>query len=133
MLQAASGVAGLEMLLAVLHTRAVAREFPLPALIEAVAGRPADLFGLAGSKGRLSAGYDADFVIFDPAAEWKFAVAGSFTSARHSPNEGRELIDRVRATYVRGQAVYREGEMLAEPGYGRWRRRRETRAPALTG
>jgi dihydroorotase-like cyclic amidohydrolase len=120
MLAAAAGVAGLETSLALLHTEAARRGFPLPALIEAVAGRPADLFGLSGRKGRLIAGYDADFVIFDPVARWTFTAASSHSSARHSPYDGRELVGRVRASYVRGKAVYADGEVLADPGYGHW-------------
>lgn len=116
-----------------MHTEAVHREFPLPALIEAVAGRPADVFGLAGRKGRLNVGYDADFVVFDPAEVWRFDATDSFSSASHSPFEGRELLGRVRDTYVRGRPVYRAGELLAEPGYGRWLRRGEINAPALPG
>jgi allantoinase len=120
MLVAASGVAGLETSLALLHTEAVHRGVPLPALCEAIAGRPADLFGLGGRKGRLSPGYDADFVIFDTHERWTFTVAGSRSSARHSPYEGRELVGRVCSTYVRGQAVYAEEQVVAQPGYGRW-------------
>ena len=107
----------------VLHTEAVRRGFPLPALIEAVAGRPTDLFGLSGRKGRLLPGYDADFVLFEPAAQWTFTAASSHSSARHSPYEGRELVGRPRVTYVRGRAVCANGEVMAERGYGRWLQR----------
>ncbi len=120
MLAAASGVAGLETFLPLMHTEAVERCVPLPALMEATAGRPADLFGLRGRKGRLLPGYDADFIIFDPATRWSFTATRSHSSARHSPYEGRELLGRARATYVRGQAVCVNGEVVAEPGYGRW-------------
>jgi hypothetical protein len=60
-------------------------------------------------------------------------AAESLPSARHSPLEGRELVGRVRTTYVHGQAVYNEGEVTADRGYGRWLPRREVHAPALTG
>jgi allantoinase len=128
MLAAASGVAGLETALAVLHTEAVRRSFPLPALSEAVAGRPANLFGLSRRKGRLIPGYDADFVIFDPAARWRFSAARGHSSAEHSPYDGREFVGQVQATYLRGQAVYVNGEVLADPGYGRWLEREPSTA-----
>jgi dihydropyrimidinase len=120
MLVAASGVAGLETFLPLMHTEAIKRGFELPALMEAIARRPADLFGLRGRKGRLLPGYDADFVVFDPNTKWTFEASRSHSSARHSPYEGRELVGRPRATYVRGQAVFANGEVMADPGYGQW-------------
>ena len=120
MLMAASGVAGLETSLPLMHTEAVKRGLELPALMEAIAGRPADLFGLRGRKGRLLPGYDADFVVFDPTTQWTFEASRSHSSARHSPYEGRELLGWPRATYLRGQAVCANGEVTADPGYGRW-------------
>jgi allantoinase len=120
MLKAASGVAGLETFLPVVHTEAVKRRVELPALVEAVAGRAADLFGLHGRKGRLLPGYDADFVVFDPTERWTFEATNGHSSARHSPYEGRELVGRAKATYLRGQAVFSDGEVIAEPGCGRW-------------
>lgn len=59
-------------------------------------------------------------LIFDPASRWMFYVSESFSSARRSPYAGRELLGRVRATYLRGRPVYSDGELLAGPGSGRW-------------
>jgi allantoinase len=123
MLHAASGMPGLETFLPVLLTEAEARRFPLPGVVELAAGRPADLFGLGGRKGRLLPGLDADLAVFDARRPWTFDAARSLSSARWSPFDGRELAGRVEATFLRGRLVYEDGRLVAEPGTGRWLRR----------
>ena len=132
MLEAASGVAGLETSLPLMLTEARARGYQLPAMAELLAGRPAELVGLAGRKGRLARGYDADFVIVDPDARWAFKAGDSFSSASHSPFENRPLVGRVHATYVRGEPAYRDRELLAAPGSGRLLRRNQHPVPLTT-
>jgi allantoinase len=123
MLQAASGMPGLESFLPVMFTEAQSRGFPLPELLEYVAGRPAELFGLGGRKGRLLPGLDADVVVFDAREPWEFDASRSFTSARWSPFHGLSLAGRVVATFVRGQPVYEAGTLVAERGAGHWLKR----------
>lgn len=120
MLRAASGMPGLETFLPVVFTEAARRGFPLPELVELVAGRPADLFGLGGRKGRLEPGLDADLVVFDAREPWAFDAGRSLSSAPWSPFHGRELAGRVEATFLRGRPVYEAGRLLAGPGTGRW-------------
>ncbi|MFD2370684.1 N-acetylglucosamine-6-phosphate deacetylase [Brevibacillus sp. GCM10020057] len=55
---------------------------PLPEAVEMAAGTPAHILGIAGRKGRLAAGFDADIVVLDSAFD-------------------------VQATYVAGKEVYR--------------------------
>jgi allantoinase len=120
MLQAASGMPGLESFLPVVFTEACARQFPLPELVEHVAGRPADLFGIGDRKGRLVPGLDADLVVFDTRQPWPFDAEASRSSARWSPFHGRELAGRVEATFLRGRPVFEGGRLVAEPGAGTW-------------
>jgi allantoinase len=120
MLRAASGMPGLETFLPVVFTEAEARRFPLTDLVEVVAGRPADLFGLGGRKGRLAPGLDADLVVFDARQPWTFDAQRSLSSAKWSPFHGRRLAGRVEATFLRGSPVYEDGRLLAGPGTGEW-------------
>ncbi|HYW22813.1 MAG TPA: amidohydrolase family protein [Terriglobales bacterium] len=120
MLRAASGIPGLETFLPVVFTEAAARGFPLPELVELVAGRPADLFGLGDRKGRLRPGLDADLTVLDARQPWTFDASRSLSSARWSPFDGRAFTGRVEATFLRGRPVYEAGRLLAEPGTGRW-------------
>jgi allantoinase len=120
MLRAASGMPGLETFLPVVFTEAAARRFPLPELMELVAGCPADLFGLGDRKGRLQPGLDADLAVFDARQPWTFEAERSLSSARWSPFDGRTFAGRVEATFLRGRPIYESGRLLVEPGVGRW-------------
>ncbi|MGD0957980.1 MAG: allantoinase AllB [Candidatus Acidiferrales bacterium] len=108
------GIAGLSMALPVMWTEASARGFALPDIARWMAEGPARLAGCHARKGRIAAGYDADFVVFDPDAE--FVVAKERLRQRHpaSPYLGEKLRGVVKATYVRGKAVFAEGEFPGE-------------------
>jgi carbamoyl-phosphate synthase/aspartate carbamoyltransferase/dihydroorotase len=59
------------------------------------------------------------FVEIDPSAKWTFSAANTFTRCNWSPFEGHLLIGRVLAVTLRGETVYKNGEILAKPGFGR--------------
>jgi len=77
-----------------------------------MAAAPARLAGCASRKGRIAEGCDADFVIFEPEAE--FLVSEDRLYHRHpiSPYLGRKLRGVVKATFLRGQLVFRDGEFF---------------------
>jgi len=74
---------------------------------------PATLAGFANRVGSLEAGREANFVAFDPEAE--FVVTPEILHYRHaiSPYLGERLKGVVDATYLRGEAVYRGGEFIS--------------------
>jgi allantoinase len=76
---------------------------------------PAQLAGIHAKAGALMAGRDASFVIFD--TEASFDVAAERLHFRHavSPYVGETLRGVVRATYLRGEAVYGDGKFAASP------------------
>ena len=65
-----------------------------------MSGATSRLAGLDSKKGRLAEGFDADIVVWDPAAKCS-AKPGKLLS----PYEGRELFGKVVATYVAGENV----------------------------
>jgi allantoinase len=69
--------------------------------------KTATLASLSGRVGALAPGCDANFVIFDPEAE--FLVTPKRLHYRHkiSPYMGARLRGVVKATYLRGENVYR--------------------------
>jgi allantoinase len=83
-----------------------------------MSAQPAKLAGLEERKGSLAAGYDADLVVFDPDA--KFTLNTQDLQYRHlvSPYLGENLYGKVRATFLRGAAVYQEGS-FPDPPLGR--------------
>src|SRR6201984_3888795 len=64
------GIASLSMALPVMNTEASKRGFSLSDVARWMAEAPAKLAGCDARKGRIAAGYDADFVVFEPENEF---------------------------------------------------------------
>lgn len=104
------GIASLSVAAPVMFTESRKRGCGLQDVARWMAEGPAKLAGCAGRKGRIAPGYDADFVAFDTESE--FAVTEEQLHFRHrvSPYLGEKLRGVVKATYLRGEAVYADGE-----------------------
>jgi allantoinase len=105
------GIASLSLAFSAMHTRH-------PQMIDLVrwmAERPAKLAGLQSRKGSISLGHDADFVVFNPNAE--FTVTTDRLHFRHAvtPYMGERLRGVVEQTFVRGNCVYHDGESIDDP------------------
>jgi allantoinase len=109
------GIASLSMALPVMYTEASKRGFALTDIARWMGEAPANLAGAQKRKGRIAAGYDADFVIFDPESE--FVVSEDRLHYRHplSPYLREKLHGSVKATYLRGTKVFSDGEFPGEP------------------
>ncbi len=101
------GISSLGLALPVLWTAMQQRAVKLDRLGEWMAAAPARLAGLAGQKGALRAGADADVVVFDPDAAWTVTPADLHFRHKLSPYLGAELRGRVIETWLRGEPVYR--------------------------
>jgi allantoinase len=113
--QAWGGIASLSVALPVIWTEMRERGLPLENLARWMSAQPAKLAGLEERKGCLAAGYDADLVVFDPDAQ--FTLSTEDLQYRHlvSPYLGEKLYGKVRATFLRGTAVYEEGSFPGPP------------------
>lgn len=109
------GIASLSVALPLMYTEARDRGFDLADIARWMSERPAKLSGCQASKGRLAAGYDADFVVFDTESE--FVVTKNRLHYRHaiSPYMGERLRGVVKATYLRGHVIFENGEFPGEP------------------
>jgi allantoinase len=85
--------------------------------------KPAQRFGLA-NKGDIAPGYDADIVIVDPLESFVVHAADSESQQGYTPFEGVELSARVKSTFLRGELVYDNGNIVG-PARGRYLRRPE--------
>ena len=109
------GIASLSLALSVVHTECFHRDFTLDDLVRWMSSAPAAIAGISHRAGALEAGRDANFVVLDTDAE--FSVTADKLHYRHaiSPYLNETLRGVVKATYLRGEAAYREGNFAPTP------------------
>jgi allantoinase len=107
------GIASLQLSLPAVWTEARQRGFTVDVLARWLGAAPARLAGLAGRKGAIAGGADADFVAWDPDAE--FRVEPDKLHHRHklTPYAGRVLRGVVRQTWLRGVPVFSSGQFTS--------------------
>jgi allantoinase len=107
------GIPSLSVALPVVWTDALRRGFGLDEIARWMSATPATLAGLSDRAGALEAGRKADFVVFNPEAD--FVVTRECLHYRHaiSPYLGESLRGVVEATYLRGEPVYRDGQFIS--------------------
>ncbi len=113
--QAWGGIASISLALSIIHTECCDRGFTLDDIVRWMSSAPATLAGINHRVGALEAGRDANFIVFDTNAE--FTVTPDKLHYRHaiSPYLNEKLRGVVKATYLRGQVVYREGSFAPGP------------------
>ena len=101
----APGFSGIEVSYAVCNTVLVKQngfsECELSKLMSAQAARL-----LKFEKGRLSVGYDADFVLVNPDEEWTVCGKEFYSKGKATPFEGKKLFGKVHATFIPGTRVF---------------------------
>ena len=116
--QAWGGVASLGLALSVIWTGLHQRGGGLELLAKWLTAEPARLAGLTGRKGALAAGCDADIVVLDPEAEWTVRESDLHFRHKISPYLGAQLRGRVMETYLRGECVFRDGNLVGSLAVG---------------
>jgi dihydropyrimidinase len=97
-------------------------------LVDLTSTAIAKRFGLH-RKGSIAPGLDADLVVFDPSTPFEFSTRTSHMNVDYDLFEGETSTGSVRHTFSRGTMVYDRGEILTQPGHGRFVPR-SLRAPA---
>lgn len=93
-------------------------QLTLPRVIELVAGAPSRHFGLAGRKGMLLPGHDADIVLADMNAAWTISNSGVLSKTGWTCYDGRECSATITHTFVRGTEVFGDGQVTGRAGHG---------------
>jgi dihydroorotase len=118
---AASGFPGVETIVPLMLDQVAAGRLPLARFVDAMAERPARIFGFYPRKGRLAIGSDADVMVVDLEGRWAIDQARLHTLSKISPYHGLTGRGRVAVTAVRGSVVARNGEPVGPPR-GEWLR-----------
>ncbi|MEO6092280.1 MAG: dihydroorotase [Novosphingobium sp.] len=111
-----SGMPGVQTLLPLMLDHVANGRLTLERLIDMTSAGVQRLFGLVG-KGRIAAGYDADFTVID--RKGRFTITEDWLASRcgWSPFTGMELRGRVIGTVLRGHVAMWDGE-IAGPAQG---------------
>lgn len=115
------GLPGVETRLSLIYQAVRDGRISLERWVDATVLAPARMFGLSDRKGSLRPGFDADVVVFDPAARRRLEAARLHSRAGCSPYEGMEVVGWPALTWSRGRLVARDGEPAdVKPGWGRF-------------
>ncbi|CAM5577273.1 allantoinase AllB [Streptomyces viridochromogenes] len=109
------GISGLQLSLAAVWTEARRRGHGLEDVVRWMSARTAGLAGL-GHKGAIEAGRDADFAVLAPDAAFTVDPAALQHRNRVTAYAGRTLHGVVRATWLRGERVFDDGEFTEPKG-----------------
>ena len=90
----------------------------------------AKIHGMYPRKGALVPGADADVVLWDPDLEITATADNRHGNVDYTPYEGMSFRGGPASVYVRGNLVYREGEVVGEQGSGQFVER-SFKAPGL--
>ena len=114
------GISGIQLTLPILLSEGVnKRGLALTSLARMLSYNPARLFGLSPAKGSIQVGADADLVVVNLDKEWTLTADQLFYKNKFSAYVGSTFKGGVECTFVRGKMVYQDGQIKAEPGYGK--------------
>jgi dihydroorotase len=108
---------GVQTLVPVMLDHVAAGRLSLERFVDLTSAGPARLFQIAG-KGRIAAGYDADFTIVDLKRRVTIRDTMMASRAAWTPYDGDTVVGWPVGTVVRGARIMWEGELVA-PSRGR--------------
>ncbi len=119
---APAGFPGLESRLPLMMTAVRDGRISINRAVELLCSNPARIFGLGPRKGTICPGADADLVLLNPEESFVIRASEMFTKARDVAKvfEGKRVYGKVKKTFLRGQIIFDEGKIMAEPGFGQW-------------
>ncbi|UGY94344.1 dihydropyrimidinase [Streptomyces gobiensis] len=115
-----NGMPGVEHRMDLLHQAVVDGHISRRRWIDIACATPARMFGLAGRKGTLAPGADADVVIYDPRAEQTLSAATHHMNVDYSAYEGKRITGQVETVLSRGETIIDHRTYTGRAGHGRY-------------
>ncbi len=109
-----AGLTGVQTLVPVMLNHVNAGRLPLGRMVDLMCAGPARVYGAIG-KGRLAAGYDADFTLVDLKQQRTITNDWIVTPCGWTPFDGMAITGWPVATIIRGRTVMRDNEVLGAP------------------
>ena len=109
-----AGLTGVQTLVPIMLDHVNAGRLSLARMVDLMAAGPARVYG-AINKGRLVAGYDADFTLVDMKARRTIENKWIASPCGWTPFDGMAITGWPMATIVRGAVVMRDDEVLGTP------------------
>jgi dihydroorotase len=110
----AAGLTGVQTLAPIMLDHVNAGRLSLTRMVDLMAAGPARVYG-AIAKGRLCAGYDADFTIVDMKRTRTIENSWIASPCGWTPFDGQSVTGWPVMTIIRGQVAMREDEVLGSP------------------
>lgn len=110
----AAGLTGIQTIVPIMLDHVNSGKLPLTRLVDLMSAGPARVYG-ALNKGRLAAGYDADFTVVDMKAQRTIEEKWIVSPCGWTPFDGYKCTGWPKMTIVRGNVVMREDEVLGAP------------------
>jgi dihydroorotase len=109
-----AGLTGVQTLVPVMLNHVNAGRLSLSRMVDLMCAGPARVYGVVG-KGRLAAGYDADFTLVNLKRRRRIEESWIVSPCGWTPFAGMDITGWPVATIVRGQTVMRDDEVLGAP------------------
>ncbi|MFA6140585.1 MAG: dihydroorotase [Hyphomicrobium sp.] len=106
-----SGMTGVQTLVPIMLDHVNAGRLSIERFVDLTSHGPQRLFGIRG-KGRIAAGYDADFTIVDLKRAETITHAKVASRAGWTPYDGKRVTGWPVGTFVRGRRVMWDGEVI---------------------
>jgi dihydroorotase (multifunctional complex type) len=112
------GIAGLETMLSLMLNEVNRGRLAVNELVRLMSEKPAEIFHL-NDRGSLREGCIADVVVVDINREFIIDASRFHSKAKFSPFDGSKVKGKPVKTFVNGQLVMDEGEIVGKPVMGR--------------
>jgi dihydropyrimidinase len=116
-----NGVPGIETRLPLLFSEGVNKQrMDVHQFVTLTATNPAKLYGLYPQKGTIAIGSDADLVIWDTQRQVTITNAMLHHDVDYTPYENMQIQGYPETTISRGEVIWQQGEVTAQPGRGKF-------------
>jgi len=109
-----SGMPGVQTIIPIMLNHVNSGKLPLTRLMQLMAERPAELWGL--NKGKIEVGKDADFTIVDLNASFEIKNEDQASKSGWTPFDGMTVKGRPTHTIVGGVVVMKDGAIVGRGG-----------------